>query len=188
MIGLLNADLWSITKPKCGEKWNPSHGVLSSWLLSSLRPTSKSKLAKMNWTTFYEILLACCDLWFFPVVMLKTSGDSLNFYCLKPESLHGWFWSSAWPWEQHQLQDFPACWCWTLPLGAQASIFMFLYTAENRSHWVKFSQIVKALNFQKDYCWAAPAHSQKALKRMIACFLSLLHRCITSPVCPISSH
>lgn len=167
---------------------NLFHGVLSSWILSSLRPTSKSKLAKMNWTTFCEILLACCDFWVFSVAMLKTSGDSLNFCCLKTESLHGWFWSSAWPWEQHQPQDFPVCQCWTLPLGAQASIFMLLRTTENHSHWVKFSQIVKALNLQKAYFWAAQARSQKALERTTACFLSPLRRCITSPVCPISSH
>lgn len=37
----------------------------SSVVLSSLRPISKSKLAEMNQTTFCEMLLACCDFWFF---------------------------------------------------------------------------------------------------------------------------
>lgn len=170
---LLNAALWSITKPACGGR-NLSHRVLSSWLLSSPRPPSQSKLAKMNWTTFVRLLWLVVALGFFSVVMLQTSGDSLNFYCLEPESPRGWFWSSAWPWEQRQPQDSPACRCRTLPLGAQASIFMFLRTAENHSHWVKFSQTMKALNFQKDHCWAARASPRRPSRERL---LVLFRRC-----------
>lgn len=129
----------------------------------------------MNRNTFCEILLSFVSFLsvFVVVVLLKISGDSLNFYCLKHETLLDWFWSSAWPWAQHQPQDFPMCQHWTLLLGVLASIFLFLCTAENHSYWVNFSQIMKEMNFQQDYCWTAWAHSQKALERTIACFLSI---------------
>lgn len=182
----VSRQLWEVLQSlSAGVKRNLSHGVLSSWLLSSLQPTWRSP-SEMNWSTFCEMLLACSHWRGISVFVLKASGNPLNFYCLKPDSFHGQCWSSAWPEEEHEPQDFPVCGCQTSPLGAQASISVFMHSWEPQALGQTLTN-GEGTEFPKGLLWAAQARSQKAPGRANACFLSLLHRCITSPVLPSSS-